>query len=101
MPAEAVEAWFRSRKVVSLDGLRLRPLPDCHLPNTPLCVQRGQAEVVFCQSEDGRAWLLKKFHAGRAPNLDYLSALTHKFGDVFMRPLRPQPCADAAGGGRV
>jgi serine/threonine protein kinase len=75
MPAEEVVNWHRSGKPAALDGHRLRPRPAKAMPDTPLTVQRGQADSLFCREQAGRDLILKKFNPGRDPGIDYLKAI--------------------------
>lgn len=75
MSAESVETWLKSRKYAQIDGKRLKPLPHRALKGMPMAVQRGQAEVFFLLSDNGKQWIIKKFHQGRCPNKSYLKSV--------------------------
>ena len=76
MSAEAVETWLKSRKYAQIDGKRLKPLPHRALKGMPMAVQRGQAEVFFLLADDGKQWIIKKFHQGRCPEESYLKSVS-------------------------
>ena len=75
MSAEAVEAWLRSRRSAQVNGFSVRPMEHSMLKGTPLSIQRGQAAAFPLIADDGRRWILKKFHNARALRRDYLEAV--------------------------
>jgi len=75
MPAEVVESWYMSRRFAQLNGQRLKPQAHALLNDTPVSVQRGQAEAFFLSAESGGSWILKKFHQGRSPDDHYLRSV--------------------------
>lgn len=76
MSTEILQDWFISGRPASLRSRQLWPLPNPHLPTSPLFVQGGQAEAVFCRAEDNTAWILKKCLPGRCPDIEYLEAIS-------------------------
>lgn len=69
---EIIRKWMEDGRPALIAGTRLRPCGHPMLMGIPMSVQRGQATVVFMRSDDGRQWLIKKFHSGRQPDGDYL-----------------------------
>ncbi len=68
--------WLQSGLTARICGLDLQLIPSPHLEGVPLCIQKGQATVVFLrQVPQGNTWLLKIFTSGRRPTDDYLLAV--------------------------
>ena len=68
--------WLPSGQTVRICGQDFRPNPSGHLAGAPLCIQKGQATVVFLeQVPQGHTWLLKLFTPGRRPTEAYLLAV--------------------------
>lgn len=84
MADDAVTAWLASSKPAVIDGLFLRPRPSAFLGGAALCVQRGQADVLFSNAADNSGWVIKKFRPGKTPDNSYLDAvarlLPHRAG---------------------
>lgn len=66
--------WLQSVRDAVVAGIPLRPRPHPNSRHLPLASSMGQAEVFFLDG-DGREWMLKKFHPGRAPDAAYVSAI--------------------------
>jgi DNA-directed RNA polymerase subunit RPC12/RpoP len=65
--------WLQSGETVRICGQDFRPKSSGHLAGAPLCIQKGQATVVFLeQVPQGHTWLLKLFTPGRWPTDAYL-----------------------------
>jgi len=75
MAADVVEEWLASCQPACVNGMCLRPVEHGALKGTPLSIQKGQAEAFCLIGDDGRQWILKKFHAGRQPERGYLEAI--------------------------
>ena len=78
----AVDKWFKSRKCIEVNGRQLQLLRHPLLPDTPLSIQKGQAEAFCLQAPNGERWILKKFHTGKELDRRYLMAVTQRLPDV-------------------
>lgn len=73
---DILREWLQSGLTARVCGLDIRPKPSPHLDDAPLCIQKGQATVVFFeQVPQGNTWLIKIFTPGRRPTDEYLLAV--------------------------
>lgn len=70
-----VEKWLLSGKAACIGNLRLRPMSRTDLIGSLLMIQRGQASAFWLKDDQGRVWILKKFHPGKMPDRSYLQAV--------------------------
>ena len=75
---DILREWLRSGLTVRICGLDFRLKSSPHLAGAPLCIQKGQATVLFLeQVPQGHTWLIKIFTPGRRPTDAYLLAVEH------------------------
>jgi serine/threonine protein kinase len=70
-----VAEWLKSGEVASLDGIELMILSYPGLPSMPFELKRGQASAFVLEDRQSRSWILKKFSAGRDPEIAYVRAI--------------------------
>lgn len=75
MPAEVVEQLLKSRRRADINSKHVRPMEHPCLKDTPISIQRGQAETFLLIDSRGNVWVLKKFHRGRDLDRYYLEAV--------------------------
>lgn len=73
--SDVVEHWRTSDRFAAINEYRLKPVAHTLLPRTPLYTSRRQADVYSLRSDNGLAFMLKKFHNVRGLNPTYLAAV--------------------------
>lgn len=72
---DVVEEWLKSGKYAEVAGLKLRPIENQLLKNTPLLLVRGQAQAFYLRDEQNLDWILKKFLPARLPDSAYIKGI--------------------------
>lgn len=67
--------WLRSGEFAEIAGLKLRPVENVFLKDSPLLVVRAQAGAYYLQDGNNLHWILKRFLPGRHPGDGYAKAV--------------------------
>ena len=71
-----VTLWFRSGKYAELSNIAITPIEHPILYNSPLSIQKGQAESFCLEAKDRSDWILKKFYKAKSLEHQYLDTVT-------------------------
>ncbi len=75
MSSEILKKWLAGGKYAKVNGCVVRPMPHPIIKDEPLVTEKGQAVAVCLADDKGNRWILKRFHAARQLDTDYLTSV--------------------------